>query len=315
LRLGFGVGILALLFWKVGLDAVLRTLIGARPEFVLAASLVFAADRVLMAYKWNILLRAKGILISLMEALRLYTIGNLIGMLTPGFIGLDVYRVAALSSLRRTHDVAATAILERLVGFAALGLIVLAALPRAITFFPSLGEVSLWVIVAISAGGIVGTVVALSPGINVQLFRLLPVRPHTRLGSLLRRTLDSYNDAAADRRTLVRFSVWTVAEVLLSVAVVFLAARALEVDLSFAFFATVAPTIMLVSRLPISPAGLGVAETMYVVALGSAGYSKEYGLALALLVRVMRMVVSQLPAAIWLMLSRPGSQPASREGS
>jgi uncharacterized membrane protein YbhN (UPF0104 family) len=72
---------------------------------------------------------------------------------------------------------------------------------------------------------------------------------------------------------------------------------------------------MLVSRLPISIAGLGVAETMYVVALGSAGYSKEYGLALALLVRVTRLVVEQVPAAIWLMLSGAAPESASREGS
>jgi len=301
--------------WKVGLDALLRALFGARPDFVLAACFAFAADRVLMAYKWNLLLKAKAILIPLTQALRLYTIGNLIGTLTPGAVGLEFYRIAALSPLGRAHDVAATAILERLVGFAALGLIVLTALPRANVFFPFLGGDSLWIIVAISAAGVATTVVALSPGINDRLFRLLPIPPRTRLGSVLRRTLDSYNEAAADRQTLARFSVWTVAEVLLSVTVVFLAARALEVGLSFAFFATVTPTIMLVSRLPISIAGLGVAETMYVVALGSAGYSKEYGLALALLVRVTRLVVEQVPAAIWLMLSGAAPESASREGS
>ena len=154
LRLGFGFGILALLMQNVGLDPVLRALSGARPDFVLATCLAFAVDRVLMTYKWNLLLRAKGIFVPLIRSLRLYSVGNLIGMLTPGAVGLDIYRVAALSSLRRAHDVAATVILERLVGFAALVLIILTSLPWANVFFPSLGGDSVWIIVAISSGGL-----------------------------------------------------------------------------------------------------------------------------------------------------------------
>ena len=63
----------------------------------------------------------------------------------------------------------------------------------------------------------------MSPRTNVWLLRFVPVRAETRLGSALRRTLDSYNEAAADRRTLVRFTVWTLAEVLVVVVVVFFA--------------------------------------------------------------------------------------------
>lgn len=315
LRLSFGVGILGVVLWEVDLHAALRTLVSARPDLVLAACLAFAADRALMAYKWNLLLRAKGIRIPFVEALRLYTSGNLIGLVTPGAIGLDVYRIAALSSLHRAHDVAATAILERLVGLAALALITLAALPQSIEYLPSLGDGAVWGLVVICAFGIAGTFVAMSPKTNARMLDLLPIRPESRLGRALRRTLQSYNDAAADRRSLVRFSAWTVVEVLLFVAVVFLAARALDVRLPFSFFAVMTPTILLLSRLPITLDGLGVTETMYVVTLVSVGYAEDYGLALAILVRVIRLAVAQIPAAVWFMMSRSGSPPASRTGS
>ncbi len=155
----------------------------------------------------------------------------------------------------------------------------------------------------------------MSPRTNVWLLRFVPVRAETRLGSALRRTLDSYNEAAADHRTLVRFTVWTLAEVLVVVVVVFFAARALDVGLSFSFFAVVTPTILFLSRLPVTLDGLGVTETMYVVAFNSAGYAGEQGLAVALLIRAIRVAVNQIPGAIWLMLSRSGVRAASREGS
>lgn len=303
LRLAFGLGLLAVLLTQVDLGGLLNQIATAQPLFLAAAAVAFGGDRLLMAYKWNLLLRARGILIPLATALRLYIVGNLVGLVTPGSVGLDVYRVAALAPLRRTHDVMATTMLERLIGLAALAVCVLAALPFSAAYIPIGPESRGW----IAGGCVVGLAVilpALSPRVNRWAFDRFRPLSSGKIGATLRKLADAYNESAGDRATLALFALWTGAEFLVFVAVVFLSARALGVDLGFVFFMVIVPTILLSMRLPITLNGLGVTETAYVLVLRTMGYPEETGLALGLLVRAVQLFASHLPAAILMMACR-----------
>jgi len=273
---------------------------------LMIACVVFALDRLLMAYKWNLLLRGKGIRIPTLTALRLYMVGNLIALVTPGAIGLDVYRVAALSSLGRTHDIAATVVLERLVGLAMLLIFLLAAFPLAGRHL-LLGDGTLRWLAFGCIAGLAAVIVSFLPQANAWILSRLPMTALGSFGRWLDQLVHSYNKAVDDVTTLAWFSGWTLVEVFISIVVVYFAAASLGVQASFTVFAVIAPTAFLLSRLPISLDGIGVAETVYVLAFNALGYSSEHGLALALLVRLIRLVVAQLPAAI--LLIQYGSAP------
>lgn len=304
-RVLVGLGILSFLLWRFDVSTVLNTFAGANRGLLLVACGAFAIDRVLMAIKWNLLLRRKGIHISHWVALRHYMIGNLIGLFTPGAIGLDIYRVTALSSGGNSHDIAATAVLERMIGLGALLVCLLAAFPFTVRFLPIDDGVLHWLVLG-STAGLLAIAVSVIPQANSWILDRLPLEAFGRVGGWVRRLIRSYNESVSDLGTLAWFSVLTLLEVIVSVVVVYVAAASLDVTASFLVFAVIVPLGFLVSRLPISLDGIGVNEAVYVLGFSAVGYSGEEGLAVALLVRLIRLIVAQIPAAILLMHYNPG---------
>ena len=67
-------------------------------------------------------------------------------------------------------------------------------------------------------------------------------------------------------------------------------------------FLVITPIAILIGLAPISIAGLGVQEAVYVYLLGLVGMAPEMALPLALLIRVMQLVVT-LPGA-WFYVRR-----------
>jgi uncharacterized protein (TIRG00374 family) len=300
-RVAIGLTLLGILLWRVEPGAILEMYADANIGLLAIACLFFAIDRLLMVFKWNLLLRSKDIRISSFTAIRHYMIGNLIGLFTPGAIGLDVYRVAALAGTGNTHDVAATAVLERVVGLGMLIVFLLGAFPFAGSHLP-VGEDTLrWLAIGCVAG-LVAIMVSFVPRANEWIIKFVPLQMLGKVGVWLQRLAESYNQSIASVKTLAWFTFWTMAEVFVSIVVVYFAALSIGVNESFTVFAVIVPVGFLVSRLPISLDGIGVSEAVYVVAFSALGYEGEVGLALALLIRMVRLVVAQIPATILLML-------------
>jgi len=277
-------------------------------EYVAVAALAFAVDRAVMAHKWNLLLRARKIFISFFEALRLFLVGNLIGLVTPGGVGLDVYRVVAMRDKASKVDIVAISLLERVIGLMAIVVCVLIALPYSIERMPLEHGAWKWLTVA-CAVSLVLAGVALSSRFSQPLIQRLGARLSN---SPMRVAIDlakSFSESTSSHRVLAKFSAWTLVEVLIMVSVVYFCARAVGAQLPFSFFAVVVPITLLLSRLPISFDGVGVSESAYVMAFQAAGYPGETGLGVGLLVRAIRLAVAQIPAALMMMSGRerPGT--------
>ncbi len=60
--------------------------------FFLFAFFVFTIDLIIMAFKWNLLLRVIGIKISLYEVIKIYYISNFVGLILPATVGADVIK-------------------------------------------------------------------------------------------------------------------------------------------------------------------------------------------------------------------------------
>ena len=76
------------------------------------------ADRWLMAFKWNFLLKIKNINISNLKSLKLYMIGGFFGEFLPTGLGVDLYRIQALSRQGNSlKDTTSSVVVERILGF------------------------------------------------------------------------------------------------------------------------------------------------------------------------------------------------------
>jgi uncharacterized protein (TIRG00374 family) len=311
LRLGLGLGLLAIAVGSADPGAVWQTLLSLDGWLALAALALYVGDRALMAYKWDVLLRARSIGIGFLTALRLYLVSGLISTVTPGGIGGDVYRVVALSGFRAKTAVAATVVVERLLGVVVMGLFTLATLPAAAGYFGLTSSAAAWTVVALVAGSLGAFLLPLRPGAAEWLWQRVPLLRMERIRAKLDLFLAAYRQPGAHSGTAA-FVALTVLDLLVMIAVDLVAARALGITAPWLFFVVTTPAIQFLGRLPVTVGGLGVQEGLYVLALVQAGFPPEAGVAFALFRRVIPLCVAQLPAALLLWLRPMPALPVGR---
>jgi uncharacterized protein (TIRG00374 family) len=89
--------------------------------------------------------------------------------------------------------------------------------------------------------------------------------------------------------------------------------RAVGSDIGFAQAALVAPLVPLVSLLPVTANGLGLAEGAFVLFYTQMGVPPEQAFAAAILRRLLTVGVS-VPGGLWWLRSGPAGEPAARPG-
>ena len=118
LKLFIGVGLLALLFWRIPDRAALwQQVVQADKRLLLAGVCCYAAAVALSALKWGVLLRAAGIPVALPRLLAYQWVAEFFNNIFPGQVGGDVMRGYALAGdTRRTADATASVLIDRFIG-------------------------------------------------------------------------------------------------------------------------------------------------------------------------------------------------------
>jgi len=300
IRLLVGGGFLIFVFRTISLDDIVRTLASTNLMLAFGVILVAWFDRALMAYKWNLLLRPGGLHITHVEAIRLFFIGSLLGTVTPGSIGADAYRVAALAHLGKSGAVISTVLLERFIGlaviftFAAFGLFV--SLQDVVRESPLL----LWFVIIGAVGTTALVIVSFRRDFVEGIGRKIPFFRGSRIATVLRDFYRVYAESRRNPGLLLYFTALTALEALAIIFMHFLAARAVHIDVSFFYFLCVIPLVVVLVRLPISFHGFGVFEGALAYFLVLRGFTVADGISIALLMRVIEVMAIFIPAAIML---------------
>ncbi len=297
-RVGLSLGLLGAALWMCDLESVAAALRHASWGGAVLLGLLAAADRALMGYKWNLLMRSGGASLTHGHAIRLYFEAYLVGSIAPGSVGSDAYRVVALRRHVPARLTLSTILLERGIGLVVIALWAMITLPWLIT---APGQpLRSWV--AWLSGGtafaIAALVLSLHPQLGRQLRHMLRFARHLPGAGALARFHDAYLALGRHPRTLVVFACLTVVEVAMLFTMNFVAARSLGLDVSLGYFFCAMPLVHMAVRIPISFQGLGVQEGMLAWALVQAGYSPADGVAVSLLQRLVEIVAVMLPAAV-----------------
>jgi glycosyltransferase 2 family protein len=258
-------------------------------------ALLANADRLVMAYKWNILLRAKGVMLSLFDVVRSYYIGTFWGLFLPASVGGDVvrgYQVAAQTN--RGKDITSSIMVERLLGALATLLIGTAG---AAVFVTTISP-SHWKLLSALAGMLLLlsllVVLSFNVGITRWLGRFLP--ESTRLSKEnFGRLYESYRSYVNCPSPLSRFLALSVLEQCIPILCVFLASQALELRVSFWSSVMFVPIILVSSRMPLGFDGFGVREGLYVYFFSRVGVAGSEAFILGFVSHV-TAVLGVLPA-------------------
>ena len=312
-RVIIGVIVLALIACYVDLGQFVQTLASVNPSVFGILLLVVMLSRLLRAYKWNSLLRARGIHISNWQALRLSLVSHFTGSWTPGQIGGDAYRIYALKDFGRSSVVLSTVLIERYAGLCAVSFFALLSMP---VTMPYLYRKSPFVLAIVFAAIVLvaGVVPCLfSRRLTGMVSKLVPGFGRSGVGRKISQFYDTLAEFRHHEGTLVFFAIATLLEVLSYFVTNWLAARALGLEADLLFFMLAMPIVHLLLRIPISFQSLGIQEGCFVYALVAHGFSPAEGLAVSILQRTLEWIMSIVPGGLLLWLTN-GPQPEPGNG-
>jgi glycosyltransferase 2 family protein len=292
-RVVIALSLLTLVVSRVDWKEVGVVLSQTRLAFLPLIFVLGTLDRLWMAWKWYYLLRGLGVHVRFFEVAGHYYLGGLLGAAVQSQLGGDIARASAVGRHSgRTRIVAASVVIEKVVGFIAAGMLAGASLLLVHHGYEAISRT-----VLVAAAVPVALAVVLVPTLAYPQF----------VASLFSRALNVYPGLAAklplagmltnpDRlqqapSVLRRFFALTLAEQLVPLVNLYLLKEALRLDLTGYAILAFTPLIVFFARLPISIEALGIYEGLSIYLFGLAGLSAASALALALLDRVMGLIV------------------------
>jgi uncharacterized membrane protein YbhN (UPF0104 family) len=302
---------LSYILWQLDVGRTVDILLDSHVGWFFGALAVMLGGVPPMAFRWQKLLEARGIRESLGWLNRAYLTAYTAGQVLPSAVGGDAYRIFETSRRHpgRLGDVSAIILLER-----ALGGVATLAL-AAVGFALAIGRYDvgayLWIEGAFVFGTIVLAVLFFSRSARGLLRVFVPFLRRLRLERPLRAVYEGVHVFRGHVRLLVWISLLTLAVQAVRVLAIWMAARAVGVDLSPRPYYVMGPLLFLVLLVPFTVNGIAVREAFFVSFLGQLGVEKEAALATGFLFFVVTVGLA-LPGAVILAVENLRGAPTRR---
>ncbi len=287
MRFLISAGLIVYLILTLDLDQILAHLRDIAPLPLVFASVMMFGMILTNSLRWKLILRAKGIELSLATSLYYLLMSVFFSSFLPTSIGGDVARVAAVAkNTGRSAEAFASVIVDRVLGFVVLlpiGLISVPFVARQLTEWRLILTVGIVTLVVF-----LGAYLLLLRPVVRQIARLLDplldLLAKFRARERLERAYEaivSYRDC---RRVLYTGVTLSVVSKFFWIGGCYLVARAFSMDLHIAALLLVVPVVELLRMVPISISGIGVREAAFVVMLRQFGIEDSVGFAFAVVV-------------------------------
>lgn len=263
-------------------------------EWYAATLGLVAIDRVVMVWRWVILLRAAQVPLGLWDVTRIFLASSFVGSFLPAGVGADVSRAYAVSAVTsRPHEAVASVAVDRL--FGTVGILVLALVGLAV------GNRLLHL--ALPAGLVLpATLLALvtvaSLWSDEALRWLVPMRwQGSPAGQSLLRLASAVGQYRGARPALASVFLLSVAVQLIRVGQAYCLGTGLGLPIHLPHYLVFMPIGLLLLLLPISIAGVGIPQGGIAWMVAALGVGTADAFALSTLI-IAAGIVGNLPGAI-----------------
>jgi len=288
----------AYIVWKIDVSRTARILAHAEVGYFLAAVAIMAVTVWPMAWRWQRLLRARGIEDNLGRLTRAYFVAYTAGQVLPTSVGGDAARIyeTARRHPGRAGPIAGSVLLERALGGSAT--LALAALG----FLLALGRYDvgayLWLELALVLATVALGVVLFSRAARRPLRRTVPLLRRLRVERPLRAVYEGIHAYRRHARLLGGVFLLTIAIQAVRILSIWLTGKAVGVDLSARPYYVMGPMLFLVMLVPFTINGLAVREALFVSFLGKLDVGADPAFATGFLFFVVTIALSLPGAAI-----------------
>jgi uncharacterized protein (TIRG00374 family) len=298
LRLGVSGGLIGWLLSGADLAAIGRELGAVGADNVVLILGLQLVNTALKSYKWQQLLAADGIHVSHRSAFASYMVGTFFSVFLPTAIGGDAVR--AVDTARRSGRGVATAtsvVADRVLGFAAIGLVGLAAIGAgaATAIDPRLRVVGAMLYLCVLAAALLAFTDGLGRVASWFEDALPRLQRLTRVAGVIAASIASYRASGG----LWRWTLVSVAAQVIVVVAVWRIARALAIGVALSYFFAIVPMVSLVESVPVSIFGIGTRDVSYVYLLGLVGVSQDKALSVSLLYVLLSLLYALFGAVVF----------------
>lgn len=297
LRLFVSFFLIVFIISRVNFDKVIDLLPGIKLHFVLISLLWLLLDRVVMSYRWAILLWIKNIRISIFTIIKIYFLSSFWGTFLPSSVAPDAIKVyVARKHSSDTSDVLSSVVVDRIIGLFSLSLVAFLSTLAIFIFRRDQASLSISLVV----------LVTLFLPVLLIFFDRLPLKRflgYFRLGEestalkFLGRFYKSCNAYKTNKAALSKVVAISFINHILTILTVYVICLSLNIEISILYLFVFVPLVNFLIIIPISLGGIGVQEGAFVYFLSQVGMSTQEALTVALIFRVL-MVLASLPGGI-----------------
>lgn len=282
LRVGVSVALLVFLFRMVDKKNLFEIITHSNKPLLAAAFFTMLSTYVLCIFRWDMLLKAAEIHLPLSRVIISTAGGFFFNLFLPSTIGGDLVRSIDLAvHTKKTHEVVATVLLDRLSGF--IGLVIVALL--AVLFgwdFVRDNPAALLSVAIIAAILVVVLLVLFNSLLYSKINKLLHSPQAGRIREFIK-------DLHQEMHIFRHHKAIVVSNIMISVLVqvigpvtFYIIALSLGIKINIFYFFVFIPIIGAITLLPISLGGLGLRDATTIFFFAKAGVGKDLAFAMSL---------------------------------
>ena len=266
-----------------------------------AAFVLYLTAVIIQGWRWGVLLNSDGGQWPYRRLLSVHFIAMFFDIFTPGKLGSDAYRLAAIRRPGRMHHMVMTLVAMRMQGLGAS--LLLASVTGSIILGKQYGTgpvaaiaIVLILALGVSAYGLhrLGTAGAkrLSAGHGIW----------ASVGTHLQRAIDAFNAILVKARTLAVSGALVIVYLLVVISIFALVGRAFQMDLAYSSYLCVVPILLIAAVIPISIQGRGIVEVLAILLWQGQRATSEQIVLTCLAVYALGLTQALLGGGAWLIL-------------
>lgn len=306
-RAGITAAILVYLARQIDVGDAWRAMLDADPAALAIVGVLVLLDRVVMIWRWLLLLRASGTPIGSGDAARIFLISSFVGSFLPAGVGGDAARAYALGQRTAQRGAAVASVAaDRILGVIAIaitgavGVLLYARAEDAAT----LGRIAFWSAMVVLAGSVAATWAdRWLRWLPERLWHVAPIRWSLRIA-------DGLAVYRATPATLLGVLLLSLVVQWLRIVQAYGLGLGLGIDVPFTYYLVFMPVGLLLLLLPVSISGFGLPQGAIVWMLRPLGVPDPLSFALTTLI-ILSGLFGNLPGAV-LYLRRRSSPAVDR---
>lgn len=298
-KLAITMALLVALFAFLDLGQLRAHLADLRWPQVAMATLMVLLAILVSAWKWGLLLAARGYRLRITRLLRHYFVGLFFNNLLPSTVGGDAVRAwATARDLGDTPEAVGSVIAERLIAGIGLGLTAMLGLPFLPNGLDFLGPALLFLAINLAFVSLF-----VLPRIASGVVRSLLPRSATQLRSAVLDTVQVVRASFTRPRLLGTVLLASILFQVIVAAVNYFLFAAFDVPVPLAACVLLTPMAFTITMLPVSLSGMGVREAAYAFFFGLVGVNAEVAVLVSLAFFVL-VALTSVPGAFLFLAGR-----------